>query len=116
MCCLPFMELSPSFTCLEFNSVCFSFMDLILLRKIQVLWLNPPQVCLLAASFSRLRSVFKHWFEVAAFRVRTQHVALKACPQPSAVQGQQLLKPPHQMDGEERHASLLSAALGWMRR
>lgn len=94
-------------------------MDPIPLHKIQVLWLKPPQVCLVAASFFELEEhVQTVVYEVAGFRARTQHLAVKTGPQPSAVQGQWLLKPFHQMDGEEQHASLLSAALGlgWMRR
>lgn len=52
-------------------------------------------------------------YEVAGFRAGTQHLAVKTCPQPSVLQGQRLPKPSYQMEGEERHASLLSAAWGW---
>lgn len=51
-------------------------------------------------------------YEVAGFRARTQHLAVKTCPQPSVLQGQWLLEPSYRMEGEEQHASLLSAAWG----
>jgi len=70
-------------------------------------------MCLIAASFFEIEEhVQTVVYEVPGFRARTQHLAVKTCPQPSVVQGQWLWKPSCQTGGDEQHASLLLAALG----